>query len=368
MTIAEHTTAAPAPSDLELAVEETVASFVDAVASAAFISMVAIGDRLGLYGALADLGGATAGDLAATSGCNERLVLEWLSCNASAGYVDHVVDDRGDDRFTIGPAAAALLADEGSPVFLASAATLVRSYFTDQDQLESAFRGSGGIDWGDHHDCMFTAVERFYGNAYSTSLTSEWIPSVPGLAEKLTAGASVADVGCGHGVSTALMAEAYPQSTFHGFDFHDGSIRRAREVAVERGVTSNVQFSTRTATDFDGGPYDVVCVFDALHDMGDPGAVIRHARSLLADDGVVLLVEAQAGDDRATSIANPLGRLFYAASTVLCTPCALSQGGPEALGNQVGAARWEQIFVANGFSRFERSLETPFNLILAARP
>jgi 2-polyprenyl-3-methyl-5-hydroxy-6-metoxy-1,4-benzoquinol methylase len=364
----QTTDAATSPEDFAIALEQTVGQFVEALADAAFISMVAIGDRLGLYGALADLGDASAHDLAAATRCNERLVLEWLSCNAAAGYVRHAVDDRGDDRFTIDPAAAAVLADETSPAFLASAAGLVRSYYTDQEQLEAAFSGSGGVEWGDHHDCMFNGVERFYGNAYAASLTTEWIPAVPGLVEKLTAGARVADVGCGHGVSTALMAAAYPQSTFHGSDYHDDSIRRAREVAAERGVTSNTEFATRTAADFEGGPYDVVCIFDALHDMGDPGAVVRHVRSQLADDGVVLLVEAQAGDDRATSIASPVGRLFYAASTALCTPCALSQGGPEALGNQVGAARWEKIFADNGFPRFERSLETPFNLILAARP
>ncbi len=353
---------------IEQAVEDTAGRFVDTLANAAFVSMVAIGDRLGLYEALAELGSATAHELAQHTGCNERLLLEWLSSNASAGYLRHVTDIDGTDRFAIDAAAAAVLADEDSPAFLASAATLVRSYFADQDQLAAAFDGSGAIDWADHHDCMFTGVERFYGNAYASNLTTEWIPSVAGLEAKLTAGARVADVGSGHGVSTALMAAAYPRSTFHGFDFHEDSVARARQLAAERGVTDNTLHDTRTATSYDGGPYDVICFFDALHDMGDPAAAITHARANLADDGVVLLVEAQAGDDRATSIAHPMGALFYAASTILCTPCALAQGGPEALGNQVGTSRWKQFFTANGFSRFECTLETPFNLIIAARP
>lgn len=342
----------------------TVERLSNEFASAAFVSMVSLGDRLGLYQALDEIGAATAATLAAHTGMHERLLLEWLSSNASAGYMTY---DASDETFVLSPGASEVLARQGTPMFIARAAGVIRSYYADEDLLAAAFESDGSVAWGDHHDCMFTGVERFFAAAYDTNLLSEWIPSIPGLAEKLTHGARVADVGCGHGVSTALMADAFPRSQFFGFDFHDGSIDRARQVAADAGVMANTHYDVKSAVDYDG-PFDVICFYDALHDMGDPEAAIRHARANLADDGIVLLVEMQAGDDRTASIANPISRWFYAASTALCTPCALAQDGPLALGNQVGRQRWNELFEANGFSRFELALETPFNLILEARP
>jgi 2-polyprenyl-3-methyl-5-hydroxy-6-metoxy-1,4-benzoquinol methylase len=376
MTISEASTPSPpasaealaaqeTASEEELGIQETVARVVDELASAGFVSMIAIGDRLGLYAALDDLGEVEAATLAEATACNERLVLEWLSGNAAVGYVTY---DPAHRTFALRPAAAAVLADESAPTFLAPAATVIRSYYTDQDQLEAAFRGRGGIAWGDHHDCMFGGVERFFAAAYRVNLTSTWIPSVPGLAEKLSAGARVADVGCGYGISTAMMAAEYPASEFHGSDFHEPSIARARAGATEQGVAARTRYEVASSVDYGGGPFDVICFFDALHDMGDPAAAIRYARSQLAEDGIVLLVEMYAGEDLATSIGHPLARWFYAASTVLCTPTALAQEGPLALGNQAGPRRWRELFEANGFGRFRVALETPFNLVMEARP
>jgi len=357
----------PTPSTDELAVPDVLEALAGEMASAAFVSMVAIGDRLGLYAALADLGeGVSAGALARATACNERLVLEWLCSNAAAGYVTH---DPADDTFALAPGVAAVLAVADSPTFLAPAATIIRTLYADQERLEAAFRGDGGIDWGDHHECLFGGVERYFATAYEGQLLPSWIPAVPGLGEALEAGAAVADVGCGHGISTALMAAAYPASRFTGFDFHAPSLDRAREVAVAEGVDDRIRYEQATATDYDGGPYDVICFFDALHDMGDPAAAIRHAGSQLADDGVVLLVEMFAGADLATTFAvNPLAKWSFAASTALCTPSALAQRGPLALGNQAGPARMEELFRANGFTRFRVALETPFNLVMEARP
>jgi 2-polyprenyl-3-methyl-5-hydroxy-6-metoxy-1,4-benzoquinol methylase len=354
----------PTPSAEELAVLATIEKAVGEMSSAAFVAMVAIGDRLGLYAALDDLGGATAAALADATGCNERLVFEWLCSNAAAGYVTH---DPAGDAFALAPGAAAVLADAASPAFLAPAATVIRTLYTDQDRLEAAFRGDGGIAWGDHHECLFGGVERFFATAYNANLVSTWIPAVPGLEESLRRGATVADVGCGHGISTALMAAEYPASRFDGFDFHTPSLDRAVAVAADAGV-GNTHYQEATATDYDGGPYDVICFFDALHDMGDPAAAIRHAGSQVADDGVVLLVEMYAGADLPSTLQHPMAKWSFAASTVLCTPSALAQDGPLALGNQAGPTRMEELFRANGFSQFRVALETPFNLVMEARP
>ncbi len=365
MTITEITDIHDTALTDEQLVEATAERFAGELASAAFVAMVAVGDRLGLYAALHRLGPSTAGAVAAEAGCNERLVLEWLSSNAGAGYVTY---DPAGEVFALAPGVDAVLVHEASPAYLAPSSEIIRSLYTDQEQLEAAFRGDGGIDWGDHHDCMFTGVERFFATAYRSQLVEGWIPSVPGLEDALRRGARVADVGCGHGVSTALLAEAYPASTFRGFDFHAPSLDRAAALASDRGVADRVAYALARADGYEGGPYDVICFFDALHDMGDPAAAIRHAASEIADDGVVLLVEPWAGADRAASLQHPLAKWSYAASTVLCTPCALAQHGPLALGNQAGPAAMEDLFRANGFTRFEVALETPFNLVMAARP
>lgn len=358
-------TETPTPTAEELAVLAALERAVGEMSSAAFVSMVAIGDRLGLYAHLAELGTVTAGELASAADCNERLVFEWLCSNAAAGYVTHHPEG---DRFALAPGAAAVLADATSPTFLAPAASVIRTLYADQDRLEQAFRGDGGIDWGDHHECLFGGVERFFATAYNANLVSTWIPAVPGLDEALRRGALVADVGCGHGISTALLAAEYPASRFVGVDFHAPSLERAAAVAAAEGVTARTTFQEATATGYEGGPYDVICFFDALHDMGDPAAAIRHAGSQLADDGVVLLVEMYAGADLPATLQHPMAKWSFAASTVLCTPSALAQKGPLALGNQAGPARMEELFRANGFTRFQVALETPFNLVMAVRP
>jgi 2-polyprenyl-3-methyl-5-hydroxy-6-metoxy-1,4-benzoquinol methylase len=367
MSITEipYDTETPDTASAEELAAATAERFAGELASAAFVAMVTIGDRLGLYAALGRLGPTTAGALAAETGCNERLVLEWLSSNAGAGYVAYQPDG---EIFTLAPGVDAVLVHESSPAFLASASQIIRSLYADQDQLERAFRGDGGIDWGDHHTCMFGGVERFFATAYQANLIDSWIPAVAGLDAALRAGARVADVGCGHGISTALMAAAYPASTFHGFDFHAPSLSRAGAVAREHGVADRVTYQLATSAGYAGGPYDVICFFDSLHDMGDPAAAIRQAASEIADDGVVLLIEPWAGADRSASLQHPLAKWMYAASTVLCTPCALAQHGPEALGNQAGPTRMEELFLANGFCSFEVALETPFNIVMAARP
>jgi 2-polyprenyl-3-methyl-5-hydroxy-6-metoxy-1,4-benzoquinol methylase len=356
--------AAQAAQD-EADVFATLETLVDELASAGFVSMVAIGDRLGLYSALRFLGPSTAGALADATGCNERLVFEWLCANAAAGYLSYDTDT---ERFGLAAGAAAVLADPNSPVFLAPAASVIRAYYTDLDLLEEAFRGDGGIGWDRHHHAMFHSVERYFAAAYAANLTSTWIPAVPGLTEKLTAGARVADVGCGHGISTAIMAAHYPASEFYGVDFHEPSIRRAEQVACERGLEGRIDYDVATATDYAGGPFDVICFFDALHDMGDPEAAIRHARSQLADDGTLFLVEMYAADSLEDKLASPLGRWTFAASTVLCTPAALAQEGRLALGNQAGSARLGELLTANGFGSYNVAMETPFNIILEARP
>ncbi len=325
---------------------------------------VVIGDRLGLYRALADVGPATAAETAAEAACDERYVREWLNAQAASGYCEY---DEDTQRYHLTPAQAACLADQSSPTFLAAGMLLAAALFKDEETLTDAIRSGVGVAWGAHHHDLFVGVERFFRPGYVANLTSTWIPALDGVESRLRDGARIADVGCGHGASTILLAQAYPSARVVGFDNHEPSIAAARKAAVEAGLADRVDFEVASAQNFPGADYALVCIFDALHDMGDPVGAASHIRSALADDGTWLLVEPAAGET-VTDNLNPIGRLFYSASTLVCTPSARSQPGGWALGAQASEAQLRSIADQGGFSRFRRVLDTPVNRVIEIRP
>jgi 2-polyprenyl-3-methyl-5-hydroxy-6-metoxy-1,4-benzoquinol methylase len=326
--------------------------------------MVHLGDELGLYKAMAGAGPLTSSQVAERAGCDERYVREWLNNQAAGGYVTHQADM---DTYELPPEQALALADEDSPVFLPGGFAGIAAAWAGTPKFLQAFRTGAGVGWHEQDTRLFRGTERFFRPGYKAHLVPDWIPSLEGVASKLQAGASVADVGCGHGASTVLMAQAYPKSTFVGFDYHDSSVDTARKRAADAGVTERVRFEVASAKDYPGRGYDLVTFFDCLHDMGDPEGVLRHTRSAVAEDGTVMLVEPFAGDTVDDNL-NPIGRAFYGFSTVICTMASKAQEVGLALGAQAGEARWREIFRASGFSRFRRATETPFNLILEGRP
>ncbi len=344
----------------EAKLQEFMGKLVIDMGGAAMIANVILGEELGLYRAMADSEPITAGELATKTGCNPRLTLEWLNAQAAAGYIEHT-----DGQFRLPPEQALALAIEDSPVFVAGGAVVLASLFLDKDKLVTAMRGDGALAWGDHHPCMFRGTERFFRPGYRANLVPEWLPALEGIVPKLEAGATVADVGCGHGASTVIMAQAYPESRFFGFDFHAPSIETATERATEGGVTGRVTFEQATAKSYTGHDFDLICFFDCLHDLGDPVGAASHAYQALKPDGTVLLIEPFAGDQLKEN-SNPVGRMFYAASTFICTPNSLSQEVGLALGAQAGEARLRNVFMEAGFTRFRRAAETPFNIILEA--
>lgn len=320
-----------------------------------------VGDRLGLYQALADGTARTAGEVAAATGTNERLVLEWLRNQTAGGYVEHT-----DGRFALTPEQALALAHTDSPAYLGGAFEILASVWADTDRIEAAFRGDGGLDWGDRDHRLYHGVERFYAPGYRGNLVSTWLPALDGVVDRLASGARVADVGCGYGLTTVMMAQAFPDSTFVGYDVHEASIHAAQLRAKEAGVWDRVTFEVLDAAEVPAREFDLVCMFDALHDMGDPGAAARAARTALNDDGVLMVVEPRAGDDLEAN-SNPVGRMFYAGSTLICTPAALAQHGPHALGAQAGPAVLTEILEASGFEDVRVVAETPFNIVLQGR-
>ena len=327
-------------------------------------AMVSLGDKLGLYRAMAGAGPLTPAEVAARAGCAERYVREWLNAQAAGGYVEyHPVSG----TYELTPEQEAVLADPDSPVFVAPAWDVPASFFIDEESMVTAFRTGDGVAWGEHHPRMHHGVARFYRNAYRASLVDEWIPALDGVADALAAGARVADVGCGHGHSTVTLAEAFPASAFHGFDVHGPSIEAARENARAAGVAERAAFEVADARGYPPAGYDLICFFDCLHDMGDPEAALRHAAASLAPGGTIMLVEPYAGD-RVEDNLTTVGRLYYAASTVLCTAHALSEHGPHSLGAQAGEARIAEVCRRAGLTRVRRAAETPFNLILEVRP
>jgi SAM-dependent methyltransferase len=323
-----------------------------------------LGDELGLYREMAGTGPRTADSVATSSKCNPRLVREWLDGQAAGGLVTY---DAAKDTYELGAEAALALADDTSPVFIARAMNVFGSMFIDMQKVAGAFRGNGGLSWGDHHHCLFSGTEWFFRTGYRAHLTTTWIPALEGVEAKLKTGARVADIGCGHGASAVVMANAYPKSKFYGFDFHEPSIETAKKRATEAGVADRTEFAKATATSYQG-EYDLICFFDCLHDMGDPVGAAKHAAKHLAPGGTVLLVEPFAIDGRAKNIAtNPLAALLYTASSCVCTPNSLSQEVGLGLGAQAGEARLHAVFEEAGFKRFRRATETPMNLILEAR-
>jgi SAM-dependent methyltransferase len=324
-----------------------------------------LGDELGLYRALAAGGRLSADQLAEQAGCNARLVREWLDGQTAAGLIDY---DAAADVYAMSPEAVMALADDTSPVFTARGMNAVASMFNDIDKIKTAFRGDGGLAWGDHDPCLFKGTEWFFRTGYRAHLPSVWIPALDGVQAKLEAGARVADVGCGHGASVVVMADAYPNSRFWGFDYHEPSIEIARERAADADVADRTTFEIAGAKEY-AGSYDLICFFDCLHDMGDPVGTAAYAREHLSPDGTVLLVEPFALDGREANIAgNPMAALMYTASTVVCTPNSLSQEVGLGLGNQAGEARLRAVFEEAGYSHFRRATETPLNLILEAKP
>ena len=346
-------------------IEQNMNRLLGAMIGAATTAMVAVGDQLGLYRALADGGPATSGELAARTGTAARYLKEWLSQQAAAGFVTY---REGDGRYVLPAEAAAVLADEASPAFLAGGATITRGWFAGIDRPAEAFRTGAGIPRHEQDPAVFEGTERFFRPGYTASLTAEWIPALPGVADRLTAGGRVADVGCGHGVAAILLARAYPQASVHGYDFHDRSIQVAKQRAGQAGLGGRIQFEQFDATSYPADGFDLICLLDTLHDLGDPAAALAHARKAITPDGAVLVVEPNAADDYTANLASPLAPLSYAASTFQCTPAALAQSGGVALGAQAGPAAVRQLADQAGFSRFRQVTQTPVNVVLELRP
>ncbi len=338
-------------------------SMLDDMGATLNAALVVVGDRLGLYKVLAGLGPADPATLARRTNTAERYVREWLAAQAASGYVSYDADT---NKFWLEPEQAMVFAQESSPAFLAGFFEIAEAAFRATPKVVEAFRTGRGVGWHEHHRCLFCGTERFFRTSYRHHLIGEWLPALDGVVAKLERGATVADVGCGHGASTILMAQAYPASRFFGFDYHPPSIEAARNAADAAGVADRVHFEVASAKEFPARGYDLVAFFDCLHDMGDPVGAAAHVHAALAADGTWLIVEPFAHDRMADNL-NPVGRIYYAASTMICTPASLSQEVGLALGAQAGELRLREAVTAGGFTRFRRATETPFNLVLEAR-
>jgi SAM-dependent methyltransferase len=326
-------------------------------------ALVVIGDKTGLFRSLAGAGSMTPEELAARSGCDARYVREWLSGLAAAGYVAY----DGDGRYSLPEVQAIALTDETSPAYVIGGFQLMLAATRAVPALIERFRTGEGLGWHEHDVELFEGTERFFKPGYSANLVQSWLPALEGVVNKLEGGTKVADVGCGHGASTIIMAMAFPSSTFVGFDYHAGSIEAARKAAADAGVADRCSFEVASAVEYPGSDYDLVCHFDCLHDMGDPISAAAHARESLKPDGTWLLVEPFANDEVGDNL-NPVGRVFYSASTLICTPASLSQEVGTALGAQAGERRLREVAETAGFRTFRRATETPFNLVLEGKP
>ena len=326
-------------------------------------ALVVLGDRLGIYQALAASGPRTSEDLAEDMGLDERYLREWLSAQAASGYINYNATSQA---FSMSPEQQAVFSNPDSPAAMTGGFYSVSAVYHDEPKMVHCFRSGAGLGWGEHHNCLFCGTARFFRPGYEANVVQNWLPSLNGVAPKLEAGARVADIGCGHGSSTLIMARAYPNSHFVGFDIHPGSIDAAKEHAEAEGLT-NVEFQVATAKDFPGKDDDLVTIFDALHDMGDPTGAARHIRDAMKPDGTWMIVEPIAGDSLAENL-NPVGRVYYGFSTMVCTPASRSQEVGLALGAQAGERRLRDVVTRGGFTRFRRATETPFNMVLEARP
>ncbi len=340
-----------------------IGQFVTDLGASVHTGMVVIGEKLGLYKALAG-GPMNAAELAAKTGTDERYLREWLASQAAGGYITY---DETTDRFSLTEEQAFTLAYEDSPAYLPGAFELALGSLTAVPRIAESFRTGAGMGWHEHADGVFHGCEKFFRPGYTANLVSAWIPALEDVRQKLEAGARVADVGCGKGASTVLMAKAFPNSRFYGFDYHDKSIEAARETAQREGIADRVTFEVSKAKDYPGQDYDFVAVFDCLHDMGDPVGAASHVRRSLAADGTWMIVEPFANDQLKDNL-NPVGRVYYSFSTLLCTPCSRSQEVGLCLGAQAGEKRIREVVSMAGFSRFRRAAETPFNIVYEARP
>jgi SAM-dependent methyltransferase len=340
-----------------------IGRFVGDLGAAVHAGMVVIGEKLGLYKALAD-GPLTSAELADKTKTDARYVREWLASQAAGGYVTY--DDQT-DKFSLTEEQAFALAKEDSPAYLPGAFELALGSLTAVPRIAESFRTGAGMGWHEHDDGVFHGCEKFFRPGYAANLVSAWIPALTDVNQKLQAGARVADVGCGKGASTILMAKAYPNSQFFGFDYHDKSIESARETARRENVSDRVTFAVARAKEFPGKDYDFVAVFDCLHDMGDPVGAATHVRQSLNKDGTWMIVEPFANNELKDNL-NPVGRVYYSFSTLLCTPCSRSQEVGLCLGAQAGESRIKEVVAAAGFTRFRRATETPFNIVYEARP
>ena len=337
---------------------------VDEVGATLNSALVVMGDKLGLYRALAGSGGLSPSELAERTGTAERYVREWLNAQAAGGFVEY---DPDSGRYELPPEQAVALTDSDSPAYLPGFFQIALGSVLDSPRITEAVRTGEGVGWHEHVHDVHEGCERFFRPGYNANLLSEWLPALDGVVSKLERGGRAADVGCGHGASTILMARAFPNSEFTGYDYHAGSIATARERARDAGLEGRARFESEPAASYSGNDYDLVTMFDCLHDMGDPVGAARHVHGTLSPDGTWMIVEPRAGD-RVEDNLNPVGRAFYSFSTLLCTPASLSQEVGLALGAQAGEARIRDVVQAGGFTRFRRVAETPFNLVFEARP
>ncbi|MGH3860434.1 class I SAM-dependent methyltransferase [Actinokineospora sp.] len=343
---------------------EFIGKFAGDLGAVLHAATVLVGDKLGLYRAMADSRPVTAAELADSTGCDERYLREWLSAQAASGYAEY---DPDADAFRLTEEQAFALTTEDNPFFIPGGCQVAASTIKDADLLADAIRDGRGVDWSDHHHDLFDGTDRFFKPNYIGHLLSEWLPALDGVVAKLEAGATVADVGCGYGSSSILIARQYPRSRVVGSDYHAPSIEEARKAAAEAGVADRCTFEVAAAADYPGRGYDLVTFFDCLHDLGDPVGAAAHVRETLADDGTWMIVEPNAGD-RLEDNLNPVGRIFYSASTLICVPVSKSQEVGLALGAQAGEARIRHVVEQAGFTRFRRATETPFNIVYEARP
>lgn len=364
MTTTDQTRPAPPPAELDMdAVMAFVFRAVDELGASLNTSLVVMGDKLGYYRALAGDGPASPEELAGRTGTDVHYTREWLRAQAAGDFLDY---DAADGRFSISPEHAMVLADPDSPAFLPGFFQIVEGTVRDASVIVEAARTGEGYGWHQHNSDVHLGCERFFRPGYNAHLVQSWLPALDGVVDKLTRGATVADVGCGHGASTILMAQAFPASRVVGSDYHAASIETARRRAEEAGVSDRVTFEQADARAFGGAGYDLVTMFDSLHDMGDPVGAARHVGEVLAPDGTWMIVEPLAGD-RVEDNFNPVGRAYYAFSTLLCTPGSLSQDVGLAIGTQAGPARLQEVVTEGGFTRFRKVAETPFNMVLEVR-